>query len=111
MGQALSSRERVLLAYARREPDRVPIVFRTIEPLAHRWRNQVERAEFLLSWGADDLLTFALPLVTHRSAIRRVWREESRPCWVPLQLPRCLAQDSPLLQVYTVDILEQPYVL
>ena len=30
---------------------------------------------------------------------------------VPLQLPRCLAQDSPLLQVHTVDILEQPYVL
>ncbi len=79
MSQELRSRERVLLAYARREPDRVPIIFRTIEPLTHRWHNQVERAEFLLSWGADDLLTFALPLVTHRSAIRRVWREESRP--------------------------------
>jgi len=75
----LSSKERVLLAYARQEADRVPIVFRGIDPLADRWRNQVERAEFLLAWGADDVLSFAPPLTPHPAAIKRVWQEESQP--------------------------------
>ena len=76
---AITSRERVLLAYARQEPDRVPIIFRAIHPSAHRWRNQIERAELLLSWGADDILNFTPPLTTHPSAIKRLWQEAGRP--------------------------------
>ena len=79
MGEELSSRERVKLAYACEEPDRVPVLFRGIHPMDHRWRNQVERAETLLGLGADAVLTCSVRMPLHPEVTTHTWREEDEP--------------------------------
>ena len=79
MSEAMRSRERVLAAYTCQEPDRVPIVFRSIGPMAHRWRDQVNRAEVLLGLGADDVLAIAPPDVPAPGVTSRVWCEPGTP--------------------------------
>jgi len=52
----LSSRERLLAAINREEPDRVPICFRDVAPLARLWKNPFERVLALRELGVDDKL-------------------------------------------------------
>jgi len=53
----MTSRERILCALNRQEPDRVPIAMRGLEPLCHLWRNPFERALMLRDrFGIDDFL-------------------------------------------------------
>ncbi len=77
MPAALSSAQRVKLAYSGREPDRVPIMFRAIEPLDGRFGDQFERAEALLRMGADAALTLELPFHFEPRVSTRTWIEES----------------------------------
>ena len=79
MAGDMTSRERVLAAYAGQEPDRVPIVFRTVRPLEGRWRNRVERAEVLLGMGVDDVLPVGLPTVHGPHVTASVWKEAAEP--------------------------------
>ncbi len=52
----MSSRERLLTAIDNREPDRVPICFRDVAPLARLWKDPFERALVLREMGVDDKL-------------------------------------------------------
>jgi len=60
---ALTSRERLLLAMNRKEPDHVPLwnLWRNTD-LPFRYGNQVERAEAVLALGLDDTLLLQPPL-------------------------------------------------
>jgi len=79
MSGELSSAERVRLAFARETPDRVPILYRGTDPWAGRWRDQVERARFMLDLGADARLNLGVPAPMHPEVSSRVWREEAEP--------------------------------
>jgi uroporphyrinogen-III decarboxylase len=59
----LSSRERLLLAMNRKEPDHVPLwnLWRNVD-LPFCYRDQVERAEAVLALGLDDTLLLQPPL-------------------------------------------------
>lgn len=64
---AMSSRERVLNTVDRRPADHVPLLMRFWpmggeDRLPFPWRDQVKRAEFLLSQGIDDTLVLQPPL-------------------------------------------------
>jgi len=75
----LTSRERLEIAYDCGEPDRVPIVLRPLLPMEHHWGNAIERAEYLLGLGADDVLTVPPPFRPHPDVTSRVWREDGEP--------------------------------
>jgi len=79
MSRQLSSAERVKLTYARQEADRVPVMFRAIQPLEGRWRNQVERAEGLLAMGADASLQIDIPIHFEPRVTTETWTEKCRP--------------------------------
>jgi uroporphyrinogen-III decarboxylase len=78
MPAALSSAERVKLAYSGHEPDRVPIMFRATGPLDGRFDDQFERAEALLRMGADVALTLELPIHFEPRVSSRTWIEKTR---------------------------------
>jgi hypothetical protein len=53
---SMSSRARLIAAIDHREPDRVPICFRDVAPLEHRWNTPFERVLALRELGVDDKL-------------------------------------------------------
>ncbi len=83
MTEKITSRERLQAALALQEPDRVPIVFRGLAPMRHRWKDAVERAEVLLSLGTDDIIGMSTavrpPIVHHKDVKTRVWKESAVP--------------------------------
>ena len=79
MRDAMTSGERVNAAIELKELDRVPIVFRTIQCMDYHWRGPIERANYLLALGCDDMLQFALPECCSPQVKTRVWTEDARP--------------------------------
>jgi len=57
----MSSRERLLTTINHQEPDRVPICFRAVAPLAKKWKNPFERVLVLQEFGVDDKLFIRTP--------------------------------------------------
>ncbi len=62
MKDRMSSRERLLAAINHQEVDRVPICFRDVAPLEHRWSTPFERVLALRELGVDDKLFLYPPL-------------------------------------------------
>ena len=58
MAKEMTSRDRILAALSLKEPDRVPIAMRRMEPMEHLWKDRFERALFLRDrFGIDDFIT------------------------------------------------------
>ncbi len=76
MSLAISSRERLLATMSFQTTDRVPIVPRGIAPLEHNWSNAVERAEYLLALGCDDIVYLGVPWPYHPAVTVDTWREQ-----------------------------------
>ncbi|MDI7274336.1 MAG: uroporphyrinogen decarboxylase family protein [Anaerolineae bacterium] len=108
MRRELSSRERLLCAMQRQEPDHVPLwsLWRNRE-VPFRYTSQVERAEAVLALGLDDTLLLEPPLnkTEHYDANRvpgveiRVWREEREGERYPLLAKEYQTPAGPLRQV------------
>jgi len=76
--EALTSRQRVLLAIHHEEADRVPVIFRQLIAFNKHWGNPFERAEWLVARGADEALGYRLDWTYHPDV--QVWhRRESLP--------------------------------
>ena len=79
MVSELTSAERVKLAYAGEEPDRVPILFRAAGPWEARWSGDYERARGLLQAGADAIMHLGVSWRTHPDVTTELWREDASP--------------------------------
>jgi len=80
MEKTMSSRERTLAAINHKEPDRVPVFFRSIAPFEHLWKNAYERVDILLKMGADEKVGIGISPRFHPDVTIHDWfDDESDP--------------------------------
>lgn len=87
MAKTMTSRDRILTALSLKEPDRVPIAMRNMEPLNHLWKDRFDRALVLRDrFGIDDFLSVGHawpydPSVEEKTEWR-TWGEKNYPLLV-----------------------------
>ncbi len=76
MPASMTSRERIMAALSRQEPDRVPIAMRGMEPLNHLWNDPFERVMVLRErFGVDDFLYLSYAWVYEPCVVEnRQWK-------------------------------------
>ncbi len=79
MPAEMTSAERVKAAFAGEQSDRVPILFRGVDPWKQYYSGQVERARFMLERGADARLNFGSPGALHPDVTTELQREDADP--------------------------------
>ena len=79
MPAEMTSADRLKAAFAGETPDRVPILFRGIDPWNVHFSGQVERAKVLLERGADARLSLGVPTPAHPEVTVEHRREDARP--------------------------------
>ena len=79
MKNEMTSRERILTAMAREQPDRVPLYFNLFgwsPPAELAWASEPERIRTWGPMGVDHLLHLAAPGRIHPDVTIRSWRAE-----------------------------------